>query len=63
MRIDDLISKLQSVRDIEGCDVECCTYDSVIEDYTNSLCLEIVDDDYYVDENNMMNTDVKILLL
>lgn len=63
MNIDELIEKLDIIRKLEGGDVECCTYDSVLEDYTNNLCLEIVDDDYYFDESNNVNSDVKILLL
>ena len=26
-------------------------YESVLMDYTSNLCLEIVDDDYYIDED------------
>lgn len=63
MNIKELIDKLESIRLEKGDDVECCTYDSVIEDYTNNLCLEIVDDDYYIDRSNNEKVENKRIIL
>ena len=62
MNLDELISKLESIRESRGGQIVCCTYDSVIEDYTSNLCLEIVDDDYYIDEDNQRIDGETIIL-
>ena len=61
MNIVDLIKKLEKIKEEKGEDIICCTYDSVLENYTENLCLEIVDDDYYLDENNQPK-DGRIIL-
>ena len=61
MNLTELIKKLKEIENEKGGDIICCTYDSVLEDYTENLCLEIVDDDYYLDENNEPKED-KIIL-
>lgn len=48
MNLSELISKLQEIEEEEGGDLICCTYDSVLEEYSENLCLEIVKDDYYL---------------
>ena len=53
MNLTELIKKLQEIENEKG--------GSVLEDYTENLCLEIVDDDYYLDENNEPKED-KIIL-
>lgn len=62
MNIKELIEKLEKIKEEKGEDIICCTYDSVLEDYTENLCLEIVDDDYYLDKNNQRVDDKKIIL-
>ena len=62
MKLNELIEKLEIIRKIEGGDIECCTYDSIIEDYTNSLCLEVVDDDYYIKDSEEQVWIERILL-
>lgn len=48
MKLKELIKKLQEIEANDGEDLVCCTYDSVLEDYTENLCLEIVEDDTYL---------------
>ena len=48
MKLGELIKKLQEIEANGGEDLICCTYDSVLEDYTENLCLEIVEDDTYL---------------
>ena len=62
MNIDELISKLESIRESRGGQIVCCTYDSVLMDYTSNLCLEIVDDDYYIDEDGEKVIGEEIIL-
>ena len=62
MNLDELIERLEMIRKTEGGDIECCTYDSVIEDYTNNLCLEMVDDDYFLNGSQNKIWDRRILL-
>ena len=62
MNIKELIEKLEQVKEEKGEDLVCCTYDSVLEDYTENLCLEIVDDDYYLDKNNKKVDGKRIIL-
>ena len=61
MRINELILKLEQIKKEKGENIICCTYDSVLEDYTENLCLEIVEDDYYLDENNKPQQGIIIL--
>ena len=62
MNITELIKKLEELKKEKGENIICCTYDSVLEDYTENLCLEIVCDDYYLDEDNQRIVGKKILL-
>ena len=62
MKINELIRKLQEIEEEKGSDLVCCTYDSVLEDYTENLCLETVDDDYYLDMNNKKVDGKRIIL-
>lgn len=62
MMLDELIGKLELIRKTEGGDIECCTYDSVLEDYTNNLCLEMVEDDYFLDEKEGIVLNKRMLL-
>lgn len=62
MKINELIRKLEQIKEEKGEDLVCCTYDSVLEDYTENLCLEIVDDDYYLDKNNKRIDGERIIL-
>lgn len=62
MKINELIKKLQEIEKEKGSNLVCCTYDSKLEDYTENLCLETVDDDYYLDKHNMKIYGEKILL-
>ena len=62
MKIGELIEKLEQVKEEKGEDLVCCTYDSVLEDYTENLCLEIVDGDYYLDKNNKKIDGKRIIL-
>lgn len=48
MNLEELINKLIEIKEEKGGDIICCTYDSVLEEYSENLCLEIVDDDYYL---------------
>ena len=56
MKIGDLIKRLSEIEQEYGEDLICCTYDSVLEDYSENLCLEIVTDDYYL---NIFDEKVK----
>ena len=47
---------------VGGGQIVCCTYDSVLMDYTSNLCLEIVDDDYYIDEDGEKVIGEEIIL-
>lgn len=62
MKINELIKKLEQIKEEKGEDLVCCTYDRVLEDYTENLCLEIVDDDYYLDKNNKKIDGKRIIL-
>ena len=62
MKINELIKKLEQIKEEKGEDLVCCTYDSVLEDYTENLCLEIVDDDYYLNKNNKRIDGERIIL-
>ena len=62
MNINELIEKLEEIKEEKGEDIVCCTYDSVLEDYTENLCPETVDDDYYLNKNNE-KIDGKTILL
>lgn len=64
MTIDELIKKLERIQNEHDEPIECCTYDSIMEDYTNMLCMEIVEDDYYIDgETNTKIEGRHIILL
>lgn len=63
MTIDELIKELENIRDQNNMLVECCTYDWVLNDYTNRLCLETVDGDYYIDNDTDQPVHGKRILL
>lgn len=63
MTIDELIRQLQEIQKETNEPIECCTYDSVIEDYTNNLCMETVSDDYYIDRETGQKTTGRLILL
>lgn len=63
MTIDELIKTLTRIQKEHNEPIECCTYDSVIEDYTNKLCMEIVEDDYYINEEHEKIEGRHILLI
>ena len=46
MDLHNLILKLQEIEKKDGGDLICCTYNMIVEDYCDTLCLQIVDDDY-----------------
>lgn len=62
MRLTELMSVLDTFRREYG-DVEVCVYDSVIEDYTSRLCLEVVDDDHFINEDDLAVSGERMLLL
>lgn len=63
MTIDELIKELTRIQKEHDKPIECCTYDSIIEDYTNKLCMEIVEDDYYIDGETEQKTEGRHILL
>ena len=63
LTIDELIGRLVEIRETEGGDITVCTYDSVIADYTDLLCLETVEDDHYINRDGENTPCPKILLI
>ena len=45
LKISQLIEKLSQIKEEQG-DLTVCTYDSVLEDYHENVCLESVEDYY-----------------
>lgn len=45
MKISNLIRELERIREEKG-DLVCCTFDSVLEEYSENVCLESVEDYY-----------------
>lgn len=63
MNLIELVNGLEKVIGEEGDEIEVCVYDSVLEDYTSRLLMEIIDDDHYMDENGKIVAGRRILLL
>ena len=61
MNIKDLIEILKQKQEELG-NITVCVYDSGLLSYSENLCLEVVDDDYFLDQNEEYKED-KFLLL
>ena len=59
MKVKDVIEKLKG---FDG-DLVVVVYDSVYDDYTSRLLFEVLDDDSYVDHDENVVKDGKVLLL
>lgn len=61
MKISKLIETLKQKQEELG-DITICVYDSGLLSYSENLCLEVVDDDYFLDEDGKCKEE-KFLLL
>lgn len=52
MNIKELQTKLNQITREYGEDIEICVMNSTLTEYTNCVCMELIKDDYYIDEND-----------
>lgn len=60
MKISDLIKELEEIQREKG-DLVCCTFDSVLEDYSENMRLESVEDYYLNNANSIKYGEILLL--
>lgn len=62
MNIKELKKVLNQVEREHGEDVEICVMNSTCTEYTNCVCMNLIKDNYYVDENDKKQHKTILLL-